>query len=79
MPTDSCRFYHECSHCKAVLRGLDGDEEHVAQRLGTGTMRVRVSLTHRRQNVPKNVLAANQFAGPFRHLFVFMIHTAKAL
>ncbi|HJT71240.1 MAG TPA: GDCCVxC domain-containing (seleno)protein [Terriglobales bacterium] len=25
MPTDSCRLYYECSHCKTVLRPKAGD------------------------------------------------------
>ncbi|MDQ2841616.1 MAG: hypothetical protein M3Y72_11380 [Acidobacteriota bacterium] len=25
MPTDSCRFYYECSQCKAMLRPKQGD------------------------------------------------------
>ncbi len=25
MPTDSCRFFHECANCHSVLRPLPGD------------------------------------------------------
>lgn len=25
MPTDACQWFHECGHCKAVLRPLPGD------------------------------------------------------
>ena len=25
MPTDACLFFHECAHCKVVLRPLVGD------------------------------------------------------
>ena len=25
MPTNACRFFYECRHCKAVLRPLEGD------------------------------------------------------
>jgi hypothetical protein len=24
MPTDACRFYHDCAHCGALLRPLPG-------------------------------------------------------
>jgi hypothetical protein len=25
MPTDACQFYHECRHCKRLLRPQPGD------------------------------------------------------
>ncbi len=25
MPADSCRFFHECAHCRALLRPRPGD------------------------------------------------------
>ncbi len=25
MPTDACRYFHECEHCKALLRPKAGD------------------------------------------------------
>jgi hypothetical protein len=25
MPTDACKFFHECGHCKEMLRPKQGD------------------------------------------------------